>query len=165
MNKEQTIVAIKDMFKKGYVPSRYDEPYAASGGMVNCFEHACLNLKNNQIEKLNLDWEGVYAFDFFAASYNVAEKTALRLNIMGLIMEPDKVSHIKLSKNQWRIALFYQNSFHFLLQEKDGTWSAKKNWTTIVEHFESLPEKLSLCGDTYNLHSVHIITNPYAESE
>ena len=165
MNKEQTIAEIQNIFKKGYVPSRYDEPYNKSGGMVNCFEHACLNLKNNQIEKLNLDWESVYVFDLFTARYNVAEKTALRLNKMGLLMQPDKAMNLKLLKNQWRIAIFYENSFHFLLQEKDGTWSAKKNWTTTVDHFESLPEKLSLCGDTYNLHSVHIITNPYAENE
>ena len=177
------IKRIGKIFELGYVPSRGDETYyfktqnsIMTGHIFNCFAHACFNLTNEQIDELNLYEDEI----FHMQGYNrdilgtlekkeVAEHFFGLIKDAGLIVEPCLEETI-LNNNQWKIALYFDEiefgkdrrlrDFHFLLQEKDGTWSGKAGYTPRVKTVETLPEELDFY---YKFYECYSITNPYAE--
>lgn len=177
------LVKIKKLLKLGHFPTREKQSYTpiskhaqtSYGNQVNCFEHACLNLTNEQLEKLKLKYDDKYLFDIKSYSYeeqDSMEQTFVdRLKSFGLIAKPCPRDFVPKQENQWKVALYFGFSFasmdtdyHLLKQEKDGSWSSKIGWSDEVEFLDELPEKYkSSSGTQYLLQQTYIITNPYAK--
>ena len=171
MNKS-TIKKLSEIYKLGHLPCRGDQLYDKTFRLANCFEHACLNLTDQEIEQYCITENDSCEFGNF---YSITQKgTSLEiertLKKTGLQIEkctPDKV----INFNQWKVALYFEyfytlnRDFHFLIQEKDGSWSGKIGYTSKCHHFKNLPE--SVCCDKryYNLYETFCITNPYATKE
>ena len=177
------LLKIAKIFKLGYIPSRENQTYSTickSTGesysrQANCFEHACLNLTNQQLKKLSLGDEAGDLFDIHSYDYedttSMQETFVDRLKLFGLIAESCPADYTPKNKNQWKVALYFGYSrfcgdtdFHLLKQEKDGSWSSKIGWSDDVEILPSLPEKyIPPHGTEYVLYNTYIITNPYAD--
>lgn len=173
------IKKLQEIIKFGHVPCRGDEYYGKFGAYVNCFEHACFNLTNQQIESLCLDdWRLGFRSPFGEFEENSIEKSREEmLNFItqtGLKVEkafPTKI----LKNNQYQVALYFSkitnsdniDDFHFLLHEKDGTWSGKSgDMSTRVEHFDALETILPRSMySKYKLDNVFTITNPFASEK
>ncbi len=178
--KQRQLDKIKAFIKGGHVPSRKTQDYINSGRYVNCFEHALLNLTNEQLKELDVGDSTTKLFGGLAntAKFNVPPTPQSIENNMraliekiGLKVDASDGAPLKLTKNQWLIALYFADSkWHFVLQETDGTWSSKEGWTLRVKRFTEL-NRLFQEGAfaTYykllELQKLYIITNPYAESE
>ena len=173
------IKKLQEIIKLGHVPCRGDEYYGKFGGYVNCFEHACFNLTNKQIESLCLDdWRLSFRSPFGEFDENSIEKSREEMfhfvTQTGLKVEKGLPTKI-LKSNQYQVALYFSkivnrdiiDDFHFLLQEKDGTWSGKcGDMSTNVEHFDSLETVLPHTTiSKYVLDNVFTITNPYASEK
>ncbi len=190
MEREQTLAMIKSFVMKGLVPVRGKEKYVFSGIFVNCFEHAFLNLTNSQLDEIdagpktknifgNLSEDassdaGICAELLEKKMYALASEIGLKIVTAG-------IKPLKPAKNQWQIALYLSGlgNWHFVLQERDGTWSAKEGWTQKTSNFDSLPEYYNGAmvkdyeDDDFKLplfmipkfEKYYIVTNPYAESE
>ena len=176
----KTIELLKTYVKAGLVPAREHESYDHNFEYVNCLEHALFNLTNAQIETLH---HGLTTEEIFGEiddienpeqemtfEKKVENKMRTLAKKVGLKVSTEYGKNIVLAKNQWRIALYTHDiAWHFALQERDGTWSAKECWTDRIATFEKLTE---YC-DIYNgykelrlkLQKTYIITNPYAEAE
>ena len=180
MLREPIIKRIGEIVRLGYVRERGDEGYGDLGGSVNCFVHACFNLTNEQIVSLGLDefkYMFVSPFGGFEDSSVLAAKEEMMdfVRQTGLEIEDELVPKV-LKENQYRVALYFSRGFienmggkdfHFLVQEKDGSWSGKcGSMTHHVDHFDKLEESLPHGpGNRYMLDSVMIVTNPYAPEE
>ena len=182
----EAVLKIKKIFTLGYIPSREYQSYQTIckhtkkpfAHQINCFAHACLNLTNQQLEKLNLDHCDTYRFDIKSYRYEPPEEIEKtfpkRLKRFGLAVQPCDKNFVPQNKNQWKVALYFGFSsscldydYHFLKQEKDGCWTSKVGWgCDTLEIHHSLPETYhSPSGTDYKLHQTYIITNPYAESD
>ncbi len=167
---------LSDIVKLGYVASRGDEPYQKYSVLVNCFEHASFNLTNAQIKTLGLDdLRFMLRSPFGEFDMSCIEKSREELlNFItqtGLLVEKAEPSKT-LKNNQYNIAMYFAKNeitsdlidFHFLLQEKDGTWSGKcGDISETVEKFSSPAPILPftpVCK--YKLDNLFTITNPYA---
>ena len=177
------LIKIQKIFKLGYLPSRESQSYTpinnktkkSYGEQANCFSHACLNLTNEQLENLNLEYEDIYLFDIKSYNYEDTksmERTFIdRLKKFGLIAQPCPIDYIPKQENQWKVALYFgfshaslDTDYHVLKQEKDGSWTSKIGWSDELETLTSLPEKYTPSSRTeYLLQGTYIITNPYAE--
>ena len=76
-----------------------------------------------------------------------------------------------LKSNQWKVAMYFSEAYkrgfgergwHFLLQERDGSWSGKDGGSTIVEKFEK-PEQFIpwALNNKYELDDILVLTNQY----
>ena len=176
MEREEIIGIIKSFVKSGLVPSRGTEAYTFIGNFVNCFEHALLNLNNKQLSLLEPCSETRNVFgqlrqsspDLDIESKSVEDNLYDFVNNVGLKIEPTQSVEIHLARNQWIIARYHGLlGYHFALQERDGTWSAKNGWDPSISTFYKLDEYFLNNPSPFapKFQRTYIITNPYAEQE
>lgn len=171
-NKRKTeglVKKINMIYKRGYLPSRektnYDNLYVRT---VNCFAHACFNLLNSDLQKL--DAYKLELDDFFrdfgnCGVNNYLNEAEKRIKKVGLRIEKSSLTE-RIQKNQWKIAYYVMNNacmgtdLHFMIQGEDGKWTSKLGVTPIIEVFDRLPT-------TYHTHyaliGIYKITNPYVK--
>lgn len=192
------IKVLNRIYKNGYVASRGLESYifniqedTMAYQYVNCFGHACFNLKNQHFIENNLTPADTNCFggliechELSAAAYSklctryilnrscdkpeeVTERLFDTVTSAGLVVDKCLEKSI-LKNNQWKIALYFRQTvnnledYHFLLQEKDGKWSSKMGHSKKLDLFEQ-PEETIYHG--YKIHGIYSITNPYAKSD
>ena len=182
---EKTILKLNKIFSLGYVPNRGNQSYnhratytdQTYGELGNCFSHACFNLTNELYEEYEISDEDILFFQGgfrrFSTDSNeeVAEKVLGKIKTVGLIVSPATDIEV-LKENQWRVAMYfnrisfpsgdYIRDYHFLLQEKDSSWSGKLFWGHQVENFETAPE---IYANRYKYFDTFIITNPNAREK
>ena len=167
-----SIKIMNNIFKRGYMPSRGRVKYNfVSKYFTNCFGHACFNLTNSQLIKLGINNVGVWSFfGCFGLKTGSDEyiKTAKnKIESVGLKIEESSLDE-KIETNQWKVAYYYHQNeyfgddFHFLRQEKDGSWSGKFASYKEIEYFDKPPKKY---GGEYFLKGIYKITNPYVSVE
>ncbi len=176
---------ISTIFALGYVPSRGDESYlyktkshTTTASLCNCFGHACFNLTNQQLDDLNIYDSDIIALQgYCGADLSIKTKSEITKHLFkivkdaGLIVKPCTKESI-LKNNQWKVALYfdelsiynktYLRDFHFLKQEKDGSWSSKIGYRPEVKKVETLPKQYDYY---YSLYGVYSITNPNAKEK
>ncbi len=182
---------LQEIFKNGYVPDRGDETYKftlphrdpdmfsilKTGDLCNCLGHACFNLKNEHFEKYKINISDSRFFQGFIKDKEtrendvMAQKILNKIKAVGIIVSPAQNTEV-LKNNQWRIAMYfdrigigstnYLRDFHFIIQEKDKTWSGKDSWNFDVHKYDKLPE---ICDDYYKLYNVYTLTNPNAREK
>lgn len=174
MNK--TIVKLKKIFKEGYLPSRdSSEEYAFIAyqdkdlaEITNCFEHACFNLTNEQLENFDKsDLENFFSLPKLKND-NLSREQIFEIVIKAIKSTSLNVGKAKetLKKNEWNVAMYFSDDdidVHFLLQEKDGSWSGKMGKSDRVEHYSILPLKTEGVLSTYTLYKVFSIQNPFVK--
>lgn len=184
IEKVPAILKLKEIFSKGYLPSRGNQSYTAIcpnteksyANQVNCFAHACLNLTNEQLDKLNFSNYDTFWFDIKSYSYEPDEYVAKNfMKIMkriGLEVEKCNKKASPKNDNQWKVALYFgytkflDSDYHFIKQEQDGSWTSKVGWENKVDHFEQLPKIInSPTGTEYKLFGTYIITNPHKATQ
>lgn len=166
-----TIRKLQKIIKQGHVPNRGLEPYIKTYALANCFEHACFNLSNLQLKYGHIKECDTYDFSHFHSPEKdeTFEKFANYLKETGLNIEKCSKNKI-LKSNQWIIALYFEplypvcKDYHFLLKEKDGTWSGKVGFSKNIETFENLPKEMDN-NCFYELYDTFCITNPYAKED
>ncbi|MBE7074171.1 MAG: hypothetical protein E7379_03680 [Clostridiales bacterium] len=173
-----TILKLKTIFKLGYVASRGREAYKLVENnttknyayLTNCLGHACFNLTNEQLK--NFDESDASTFGNFIQSIFHANKYIAKdifkfVKECGLKVSPStKLSNVK--DNEWKIALYFgwygnRKDYHFLLQEKDETWSSKWGTTSELYFIDTPTKKLSHNGYNYNLYGFYKISNPHTK--
>lgn len=169
-NIEILIKKINVIYKKGYMPARekenYGELYAKS---VNCFGHACFNLSNEDLKKIDEYMPELREFfrSFNCGIGNYFKEARNRIKKVGLNIESSSSAE-KIAKNQWKIAYyqmydeFFGSDVHFIIQGKDGKWYSKIGSNEEVEVFNRLPK---VFNKKYDLMGVYKITNPYVKLE
>ncbi len=166
---------LNPIFKNGYTPSREKSGYIGymKSGVriskcVNCFGHACFNLKNDDLTKLNLTQQ--QSLDIFHPLYKNDNDIVNAFDLIksaGLLIENFPIKGM-LKRNEWLVALYFNTDwlgnkdYHFLLQEKRG-WSSKMGKDESVGFVSSQNPPDLFFG--YTLFDTYKITNPYAESE
>ena len=166
MDEKQGIIKkLNKIYKNGYMPSRGTKKYDQISTLaVNCFGHACFNLSNRSLKKLDLQ----ELIDFFrnfqsVGSCNFFKEAKNRIKQVGLQIEESSLSE-SIQKNQWKIAyyvendIFSGNDLHFMIQGKDGKWIGKIGTNPKIEIYEKLP---NIYREKYYLSGVYKITNPY----
>ncbi len=180
---------LQKIFKMGYVPDRGNETYRYlindpvnndeifTGKLCNCFGHACFNLKNKQYVEYEISRKDKFFFydfinDLKSKNNDEAAKLLLkRIEEVGLSVSPAQ-STDKIKDNQWKVAMYFDRisygkteilrDFHFLIQQKDGSWQGKNGFTFNVETYKDLQ---FYCSPYYALHKVYTITNPNAREK
>ncbi len=171
MNKA-TIKKLTEIYKLGHLPCRGNEPYCETFRLANCFEHACINLTNEQIKQFEIsESESAEFGNFYALTQKGTsmqfKKTLEQAGLQVEECDPDKV----LKDSQWKVALYFEyfyminKDFHFLIQEKDGRWSGKNGYTSNCQIFNTLPKRIEFGNRLYNFYSTFCITNPFASKE
>ncbi len=140
--------------------------YEDYAGITNCFEHACFNLKNEHLINFNID----DLEDFFSLP-ELADEELSRVEMFDRIQKTIQKTGLKVKKckekleeNEWNVAMYvsqYNIDVHFLLQEKDGSWSGKFGQSRKVDYYSILPLKVQGVFEDYNLFKVFTIENPY----
>lgn len=168
---------LNEYFKRGHMPNRYNEEYLSfvkhldsqTYKLVNCVGHAFINANEKDILDLKYNFvsENILS-DFFKGEKTYAnafrnvceffERVGLKIEKTTLETKPDF--------NQWKVACYFKDleqdkDYHFMLQEKDGSWSSKRGFTIDVEHFDELPQK----HRNYELEDIIMVTNPFIENE
>ena len=182
--KKKAILKLKDIILSGHVPARELEEYTYTTSynqkvskMVNCFGHAVFNLTNEELEKIYFtEKEGHIFGDIWCDTFiptefvenqllKIIKKTGLTIATLPPVIKPNE--KLRLKNNQWRVTLYIDCSdklgkdFHFFLQEKNHSWTAKQGYSDKIEHFEKLPKQYN----DYDYYKSYIITNPYAVKE
>ena len=177
----KTILKLKKVFMLGYCPERKGESYSFVNPytdinyyqQINCFAHACFNLTNQQItsncfEKNDIDSFKNLIDDYWEEDKSIERKLTTFVRKTGLKIE-ECSDEEDLEENQWRVALYFFTGyffrdFHFLLNEKDGSWSSKYGTEDVLEFFENRPDEFVVekYGDHYQYYGTYKITNPYA---
>jgi hypothetical protein len=171
------ITKLNKVVKTGYTPSRGAESYnyvtklgTNVSSLANCFEHACFNITNLHFDSCEISKKDAFEFgDFSIAAFAGAEYTKRELfhfvKKTGLDVSSCKPKSM-LKNNEWMVALYFCEGdycirdFHFMLQEKDKSWSSKLGFEPICERFEDLPNTFA-CD--YKLYGTYKISNPYKE--
>lgn len=177
----KTILKLKKFFMLGYCPDRKGESYSFVNPYskmnyykhINCFAHACFNLTNQQITENCLEQIDTDSFKFLIEDYwetdqSIFNRLASFIKKTGLKIEKCTDDE-GLEDNQWRVALYFCNGyffrdFHFLLNEKDGSWSGKYGTEDVLEFFDKRPEEYvsEKFKDVYKYYGSYKITNPFA---
>lgn len=190
----KTYLKLNKIFRQGYLPSRGGEKYFLCNlrkkkektfnynpdvmhpkgdflyedyaSITNCFEHACFNLKNEQLINFNID----DLEDFFSLP-ELADEELSRVEMFDRVQKTIQKTGLKVKKckeklkeNEWNVAMYvsqYNIDVHFLLQEKDGSWSGKFGQSRKVDYYSILPLKVQGVFEDYNLFKVFTIENPY----
>ena len=169
------IKKLHKIYKKGYMPTREKDKYNAFHAItINCYGHACLNLSNSDLHKLEdykdelasfiLDFQGIGSLS------NHINEAAKRLKKVGLKLEKSSLSE-DIKKNQWKIAFYVRDGngyiksdYHYMIQLNDGKWASKMGFCENIDTFDKLPTTCyESCYGEYNLIGVYKITNPYVK--
>ena len=172
LSKYPTILKLQQVFKMGYTPSRGKESYSEIKYFYipNCFAHACFNLTNQQLS--NFKEADKHAFRGFVQSILQLDKYIAKdlfdfVKLCGLKVQKSNRSLPK-HDNEWKVAIYFgserlKKDYHFLLQEKDGSWSGKHGETDQVTFYPEAPKYLDYNFEfPYKLYGIYKITNPYA---
>ncbi|MBQ8444590.1 MAG: hypothetical protein IJX25_04485 [Clostridia bacterium] len=170
--KYPTILKLQQIFKLGYLPSRGNQSYkeCRQYAIPNCFAHACFNLTNEQLEKFNkADFGAFRGFiqSIFHANRHITADLFDFVRECGLKVTKSN-SRIPSRDNEWKVALYFgrerfTKDYHFLLQEKDGSWSGKIGSEMELNHYPTLPKQVQCNFEyPYTLYGVYKITNPFA---
>lgn len=182
------ILKINKLLRLGHHPSRGKEHYQAyhkhtghkTALLANCLMHACFNLTNKQLQQFTAEDVGVLTGhiqnchqpstdEIKRSIFDTLKKTGLQVHRSRRKCE--------IKENQWLIALYFgkdpkfakvgylRQDYHFMLKEKDGSWSEKRGFTETVNHHKKPPKKFTdyATGFEYCLEGYYLITNPYAE--
>ena len=181
--KKEIIKKLNTIFSNGYVAKRGEESYCEmlNGNLhpyrlCNCFEHACLNLTNQQIAENFEEDDAIYLqglsnpLGMYTPRFATYEFKNY-LEQVGLKMKKCSKDAI-LKNNQWKVAIYYDEitfggnkyfrGFHFMRQEEDGKWSGKYGYEKKVDILEELPEQYD---NYYKLYNTYSITNPNAREK
>ena len=165
----KVLKTLKEIVRKGHIPCRYKQEYSPYHAiLVNCFEHACFNLNEKEIPKIDDIDSDCKPLSFLTASsaLKTCENYFDFLNDAGLDVSDELQPVIK--KNQWIVSLYFaedMSDFHFLLKEKDGIWTAKRGFTTTIDLFEEDGDMISLENHrcAYFKETSYVLTNKFAE--
>ena len=159
---------LNKIYKMGYMPSRGKMVYTfESANMVNCFGHACFNLDDKNLEKFKSVKDDLK--DFFTKfstegnTRNFYERAKEKVSQVGLGFAKSDLKE-KLQNNQWKVAYYIMNDVfrgrdvHFMIQEKDGTWTSKLGTKSELEIFDVPPQTYRY---DYELVGIYKIKNPY----
>ncbi len=178
MNKaKKTILKLRKIFQEGYLPSRYDDEYIFVAYLdkdlaeiTNCFEHACFNLTNDQLENFDKD-----DFENFFSMPKLQNPDLSKSETFKTIIKQIKETGLKVGemkenpkKNEWNVAMYFSDDdidVHFLIQEQDGHWTGKVGKSPKVDNFSILPLNVSGVFSDYTLFKVFSIENPYCASK
>lgn len=181
--KYETILKLNKIFKLGYVPSRGKESYEEKNSdglafctLINCFGHACFNLKNSQLEVFDCDesrnfgnhieYPGQPNYEIARNLFDFIKAVGLKVRRVGKNCIP--------GTNQWLVALYFAKSmfdgtnqdYHFMLREKDGIWSHKMGHKKTVDYCSKPPRSfVSNAYYRYTLYGYFLLSNPYAKSK
>lgn len=182
-SEQKIILKLNKIFKMGYTPSRKGESYDkehSKGGFhfgvfVNCFAHACFNLKNEQLKNLTLEDAANFGHKI---DYLGQPKTEIKTNLITFVQKTGlKIRRVSKNcipeKNQWMVALYFGRSgldkqnqdYHFLLKEENGFWSGKMGRGKETTYYSEPPSNFT-SGNyfQYKLEGYYLITNPYAKA-
>lgn len=178
--RKSLIGKIKPIIKQGHMPCRGKMPYPVYfeelNKNVNCFEAAFLNFTNSQLLKINIDFVeslvlgGQYAWARAETTDEMECDIAEFLEDCGLQVSECPQNAI-LKNNQWKVALFLSTqwqttgSYHCLLQEKDGSWSAKDGFSGKEHFYDKLEERIRCCDDVFDFLKTFAVTNPYVKEK
>lgn len=177
-NKQKKLPIIKKLntiYKKGYLPSRKQQSYklyversgfVTFSDMINCFAHACFNLRNEHIKNYKISqketsifWElGPHktAKETFEVISEFVKQTGLNIQ--------ETTESKKVKPYQWKVAFYFEDTtkdIHFVLQEKEGVWSSKSGSIPTIKLYRELPYVIN---NSYELVGVYVITNPYLKN-
>ena len=169
VKKYPTILKLQKLVKMGHLPSHYGQSYkdCKQFYIPNCFAHACFNLTNEQIETLTkADYNAFRGFiqSVFHADKYIAKDLMEFVKQCGLKVNKTN-SSLPKHDNEWKVALYFgserfKKDFHFLLLEKDGTWSAKHGETDKVTYYNEAPKFLDYNYEyPLKLYGIYKITN------
>lgn len=177
--KQGLIKDLKNIFKQGYIPSRERQSYRYltksndyAYSLINCFAHSFFNLTNEQIDQIKLSSAKAFNFGDWNVlkslsdqeKEKVLKKKLKFINDIGLNVEKGG-EYDEIKSNQWKIAYYFDmnlGDLHFMLQERDGSWSSKKGKENIIERSSDLPY---VYDNRYILKGVLIVTNPNAKTQ
>lgn len=167
-----------------------DDTTLKVGKLANCFEHACFNLKNEHFESLDITpseasqtfgrYGGLFNYRLMLDGDHLIDEDEIKDALFSIIKNVGLEYRLCLpssltKSNEWKVAFYLADDpesrsghdFHFLLNEKNNTWSSKEGWSTDkLQIFKDFPgELISSHGLDYKLENVYIITNPFAEAE
>ncbi len=185
MNREPAIKSLNEILKMGYLPSRGRELYGRYTCRANCLFHSAFNLTNELLDVFDEKTlkHGISAYDYYFSNlfggfneYDLKTEKERIYNFIretGLKVDLEKHGEI-LKHNQYKIAFYATDNFddnvmghagfHFMLQEKDGSWSSK-NGNDEVEFDVKLENTIPFhFYSKYLLQDVLVITNPYAQT-
>lgn len=167
---------IKKVFSRSQIPSRGSQKYNfVNTFKVNCLEHAFFNFTNKEIRKISREFshelfeflwifEALQTYMFYSTPtqvYNkIHDELIDKIKSVGLKIE-DCLINEELKDNQWKVAFYFnpeagEEDFHFMRQEKDGTWSSKAGKYMKVQKFDEPPE---LFRENYQLVKFFKVTN------
>ena len=170
---------VGEVLKRGVV--RGEQEYTMSTALtVNCMGHSFFNFENKDIEEISKEYDDELR-DFFwlferfkmfqyhlpskLISKKVEKDLADKMALAGLeIEECEKDDEVE--DGQYKVAYYFKfklgrEDFHFMRQEKDGTWSSKMGASMGISKYNSLPRKFN----DYKLIKIFKVTNPYIYKE
>lgn len=165
------------IFERGDYAGRGNEKYTfVTSHYVNCFGHAFFNFRNKYLNKLIRRYP-MQLYDFFfyfkgikyrgdKAYEKITQDMLERIKMTGLEITESDIDE-KLEDGEWKVAYYFnfddrEIDFHFLRQEKDGSWSGKFGKSKRVESFEQLP---IIYDGRYYLRGIFKIKNPFFEKD
>ena len=165
----------KIFIKDGYIPAREDGGYTEvlSNGiqarqLVNCMGHSCFNLTNRQLEDYDIGFARDKEFYFGKMLDNkrsqlqCADHIRSFIKSVGLKVHDCEPEYELKDWRSWKVALYFYGleDYHFLLHERDGSWSSKAGDSPTLHYYSEAPETYDNC---YELFDCFSITNPKAD--
>lgn len=144
MDKDEKILKIRESITQNKYPLEYDS-FFNSG---NCYAYAIGS------KFRDLDFRKDYIYNLGNISHIIyppktlseAEKAfKLDMDVLGISCRKSSYQEILLP-NEWKVILFYDDcfedsyDFHFIRQDKDGSWSYKEGMNGRVWAFDGNPE-------------------------
>lgn len=188
IDRTQTILKLRKVFKLGYFPNRGENNYLGrtkqgykTAYLTNCLGHAFFNLTDNIFEKFGFTDQDC---DSFTGFYNdkdmplyYVERAMLNF-VLNTGLEIKKLDNTKLSlskcilpkqtilkKNERLVALYFapQSDYHFITMENSHLWTGKMGLHEYIERYSFLPKKIKTDLNTYKFYSVYKVTYPKAK--
>ncbi len=147
MDREEKVLKIRESILQNKYPLEYD-PSFNSG---NCYAYA-IGSKYNDV-----DFRNDFIYNLGNISHIIyppknlleAEKAfKLDMQILGISCRRTSFQEILLP-NEWKVVFFYYNyfekfyDFHFIRQDKNGSWSYKEGISGRTRSFYGNPENIS----------------------
>ena len=173
------IKKLEAIFKQGYLPCREYQTYYFSyatktpkkknqmaSDIINCFGHAFFNLTNEKLQENSISETDTKPIWHFGEKYGVylIDEILDFVRATGLTVNECE-AHDKMKDNEWKVAFYTDincngKDYHFLRQERDGSWTAKNGETAKVEILHGDPPRR--LGNRYILYGFYRVGNPNA---
>lgn len=158
VKKIEDVKILKKILKTKHYPPYsplFESDLEKVSGKYNCYAHIW-GFDKSEIEQFP-DYEvfDIPGFSGFEFEYPENEEELVRrvFQDMKLLGVDIKVSSINepLKKDEWKIAIYYSNyDFHFMRQDRDGTWSHKLGYSPHIFYENTPPEKYNV-GMGFNI--------------